>query len=233
MSPLPTEADLACGLLLFVARRVWPGGQFSQGYAAIADSSGSNTALTMSRSFTTAVSSKPRVGSAIDIRIRFGIWIAAKSASVYPRCPYRGFRQRRTRYESASPNWAQFGYRYSVTRNGDRLTCLHVSQDCCGIDAELALGNLFAHKNSVALCSNLEKLRPLKTFLRDAAASRSSVLCPRTFSAWRTMSARRLRKSAVNLVHPTIAVLYLDQEGAFNAPAVVCTEVAAGMHVEI
>ena len=99
----------------------------------------------MSWSITTDVSSNPLVGSAIDGLIHDRIQIGAHAIGIDPRGAARRLGNHRPTDEPPLWNRAEVGHRHPVSGDDDRLTGLHLAQNCAGIVAELSLGNGPAH----------------------------------------------------------------------------------------
>ena len=89
----------------------------------------------MSWSITTDVSSNPLVGSAIDGLIRDGIQIGAHAVGIDARGASRRLGNHRPRDEPPLWNRAEIGHRPPVSGDADRLTGLHLAQNCAGIVA--------------------------------------------------------------------------------------------------
>ena len=99
---------------------------------------------------TTDVSSRPRVGSAIDALIDHGIEIRTESVGVNPRGASHCFLERGSGHESTRPDGPQLCYRRAVTRNDDRAPCLNFTKDGGGLIAQLSLSDDTAHGATVA-----------------------------------------------------------------------------------
>ena len=98
----------------------------------------------------TDVSSRPRVGSAIDTLIDHGIEIGTESVGVDPRGASHRFLKRSAGHEAARPYGPQLRHRRAAARNDDRAPCLDFTNDGGGLIAQLALSDDTIHAMAVA-----------------------------------------------------------------------------------
>ena len=122
----------------------------------------------MSWSATTEVSSNLMVGSAIGGLIHDHIQIGTHYVGIDARSASRRLGNHRPKHEPPLWNRAEFGRRYSVSGDDDRLTGLDLAENRAGVSTELSSGSDPAHGELRvafgALCSNLATASP------DAAA---------------------------------------------------------------
>ena len=106
---------------------------------------------------TTDVSRRPRVASDIDGLVHGCIEILLEALRIDPWSSAGGLGNHHPRDKPAGRNRAQFSHRRAVTRYDQRLPCLHIAKNGCGVVAQLALSDGPVHGLSVAdvaFCSN-------------------------------------------------------------------------------
>lgn len=94
---------------------------------------------------TTEVSSRPRVGSAIEGWIDYSVEVGPEARGINVGRTRSRFRDHRAWHETFQLDWTQFGHRIAVARYYERLTRLHVPQHRCGIIAQFPLTNDSVH----------------------------------------------------------------------------------------
>src|SRR5579885_3140422 len=100
---------------------------------------------------TTDVSRRPRVGSAIDVRVDDGVQIRAETLGIDPRCTTRCIRNCGPGHESTPPNRSQLTDWRAVARHDDCSSGLDLPKYGGRLVAKLSLGDDAAlHSNSVA-----------------------------------------------------------------------------------
>src|ERR1700722_15590937 len=104
---------------------------------------------------TTDVSSRPRVGSAIDALINYSVDIGAKPASIDPGRTRSRVGNRRPGHEPVRPKRSQLRDRSAIARDDEGSACLHLTKDGRRVIAQFALGDLSVHAMNCSTCSTM------------------------------------------------------------------------------
>src|ERR1700756_3895446 len=98
------------------------------------------------------VSSTPRVGSVIDVRVDYGIQVCTKTVGIDARCASCCVGDNGPRHKAAPPNRPQFPDRRAVAGHDDRSPRLHLPKYSGRLIAKLPLGDYSAlHVRMVAV----------------------------------------------------------------------------------